>query len=80
MEFIDLLNAARSSGKSYAFAVITAAQGATPRHPGAKMVIYEDGTLAGTIGGGEIEQNVIAARLPADLRSRHNLLHDQLGS
>ena len=63
MEFIDLLNAARSSGKTYAFAVITAAQGGTPRHPGAKMVIYEDGTLAGTIGGGEIEQNVIADAL-----------------
>ena len=59
MEFADLLNTARSSGKAYAFAVITETEGATPRHPGAKMIVYEDGMIAGTIGGGEIEQHVI---------------------
>ncbi len=60
MDFIQDLNTANMSGKAFAAAVLTAAEGATPRHPGAKMIIYEDGTLAGTIGGGEIEQLVIA--------------------
>ena len=71
MNFIDLLNIAHSSGKAFAAAVITAAEGTTPRHPGTKMIIYEDGTLAGTIGGGEIELSVIrdahaclASRIP----------------
>ena len=59
MGFIDQLNTAHSSGKAFAAAVITAAEGTTPRHPGTKMIIYEDGTLAGTIGGGEIELSVI---------------------
>ena len=60
MEFIEDLNTAYSSGKAFAAAVLTAAEGVTPRHPGAKMIIYEDGTPAGTIGGGEIEQLVIS--------------------
>ena len=59
MDFIEMLNAAHNSGKAFAAAVITAAEGTTPRHPGTKMIIYEDGTLSGTIGGGEIEQAVI---------------------
>ncbi len=60
MGFIQDLNNAHVSGKAFAAAVLTAAEGATPRHPGAKMIIYEDGTFAGTIGGGDIEQDVIA--------------------
>ena len=59
MFFINLLNDAHNSGKAFAVAVITAAEGTTPRHPGTKMIVYEDGTLAGTIGGGEIELDVI---------------------
>ena len=59
MDFVEMLNTARNSGKAYAFALITAAEGATPRHPGAKMIVYEDGSIAGSIGGGEIERQVI---------------------
>ena len=57
--FINFLNDAHNSGKAFAVALITAAEGTTPRHPGTKMIIYEDGTLVGTIGGGEIELEVI---------------------
>jgi xanthine dehydrogenase accessory factor len=63
LEFLEQLNTAYSSGKAFAMAVITAADGTTPRHPGTKMIIYEDGTPAGTIGGGDIEQEVIANAL-----------------
>ena len=73
MDFLEMLNQARASGKAYAVAVITAAEGATPRHVGAKMIVYEDGELAGTIGGGEIEQIVIADALGC-LASRKPLM------
>ncbi len=63
MGFVEDLNTAHSSGKAFAAAVLTAAEGVTPRHPGAKMIVYDDGTFAGTIGGGEIEQLVIADAL-----------------
>lgn len=59
MEFLELLNKAHKSGKAFAAAVLTAAEGTTPRHPGTKMIIYEDGTTAGTIGGGDIEMAVL---------------------
>lgn len=59
MNFIDHLNDAHNSGKAFAVAVITDTEGTTPRHTGTKMIVYEDGTLSGTIGGGEIELDVI---------------------
>ena len=59
MDFIEILNKAHASGKAFAAAVLTAAEGTTPRHPGTKMIIYEDGTIAGTIGGGDIEMAVL---------------------
>lgn len=73
MDFIDLLNTAHTSGKAFAAAVITAAEGTTPRHPGTKMLIYENGMIAGTIGGGDIEQAVIRDALDC-LKSKKPLL------
>ena len=73
MNFIDTLNKAHSSGKAFAAAVITASEGTTPRHPGSKMLIYEDGTPEGTIGGGDIEQSVIEDALRC-ISSRRPLL------
>jgi len=60
MDFLEMLTTAQASGKAYAAAVIASAEGTTPRHPGSKMIIYEDGTQLGTIGGGEIEQFVVS--------------------
>lgn len=73
MDLIRELNAANSSGRAFVLAVITAAEGTTPRHPGTKMIVYEDGKQAGTIGGGEIEQTVLSDA-KACLESRKPLL------
>ena len=73
MDFIRELDRAQASGRAFAAAVLVSAEGATPRHPGAKMIVYEDGTAAGTIGGGEIEQLVITDALDC-LRIRKPLL------
>lgn len=40
---------------------IIRSQGSTPRHPGSKMLVYEDGHISGTIGGGELESRIISA-------------------
>ena len=63
MDFIEMLNAARSSGKAFAEVILTATEGTTPRHAGTRMIVSEDGTISGTIGGGDIEQLVIADAL-----------------
>ena len=40
-------------GETVALATIVRAQGSTPRATGAKMLVLRDGTIRGTIGGGE---------------------------
>jgi len=59
------LNAAQK-GKNYAFAtIIEATVKGTPRKAGAKMVVFDDGSSFGTIGGGRNEKAAIAECLKA---------------
>ncbi|MCR4336237.1 MAG: XdhC/CoxI family protein [Candidatus Omnitrophica bacterium] len=53
-------------GQSYAFAtVVDSTVKGTPRKAGAKMVVFADGSLEGTIGGGRNEKAATAACLEA---------------
>ncbi len=60
---IELLQQARRfqrEGKAGVLATVVGASVSTPRKSGAKMLILEDGTVTGTIGGGLVEANVMA--------------------
>ncbi len=46
--------------KPAAVATIVKTMGASPREVGAKMLVYADGTIVGSVGGGEMEARVIA--------------------
>ena len=59
-----LLNASKA-GEACAVATVAKVSGSAPRETGAKMVIYQDGRSAGTIGGGKFESLVIAEALRA---------------
>ena len=48
-----------------ALATIVRSRGSTPRHGASKLLVYEDGTSIGTVGGGELERRVHAAALEA---------------
>ncbi len=48
-----------STGRPFAIATIISQQGSTPRMPGTKMIIAENGTFEGTVGGGMLEAAVI---------------------
>lgn len=48
-------------GKGVAIASVIGAKGSTPRHLGARMIVASDGTQLETVGGGKIEQLVVAA-------------------
>ncbi len=52
---------ALDEGRGVAIATVIGAHGSTPRHLGARMAVLDDGTHYGTIGGGKIEQVVVAA-------------------
>jgi xanthine dehydrogenase accessory factor len=42
-----------------ALCTLIRSQGSTPRHSGSKMLVYQDGSIIGTVGGGEVENRVI---------------------
>jgi xanthine dehydrogenase accessory factor len=45
--------------KAGVFCTIIRSQGSTPRGVGSKMIVYPDGSILGTVGGGEVENRVI---------------------
>ncbi|MFH1215289.1 MAG: XdhC family protein [Pseudomonadota bacterium] len=47
--------------KPAALATVIETSGSTPRKAGAKMLVYQSGSIAGTIGGGKAEADTIAA-------------------
>lgn len=59
-----------------ALCIITSTKGSTPRKAGAKMLVYENGQIAGTIGGGALEQEIITVALSA-IESGRTVLYDQ---
>ena len=52
---------ALDGGRGVAIAAVIGAHGSTPRHLGARMAVAADGEQWGTVGGGKIEQLVVAA-------------------
>jgi xanthine dehydrogenase accessory factor len=56
---IKLLSEAIDSGTSAAFVTVISVGGSTPREAGAKMLVYADGRIEGTVGGGSIEAMTI---------------------
>ena len=51
------------SNETGVLCTIVRSQGSTPRHAGSKMVVYPDGHILGTIGGGELENRIISEAL-----------------
>ncbi len=59
LQIFQELAEAQKTGKTVALATVIKAQGSVPRHAGSKMLIYSNGTISGTIGGGEMEARVV---------------------
>ena len=70
------------AGEPVALVTVVSVSGSTPRHTGARMLVRDDGSIVGSIGGGKIELEAIEAARPvaagaavAARFSRH-LVHD----
>ncbi len=48
-----------------ALCTVVRSSGSTPRHAASKMLVYPDGHILGTVGGGELENRVIKEALQA---------------
>jgi xanthine dehydrogenase accessory factor len=53
----------RGEGRSSALATIVQCVGSSPQREGAKMLVRDDGSISGTLGGGCLEAEVIQAAL-----------------
>jgi len=63
MELFQEISRLLEEGRSFVLATVVEAQGSTPQKPGSKMVVLEDGTVRGTVGGGAIEKQIVDAAL-----------------
>ena len=55
--FLSALRAIEE-GNPVALVILTKAKGSTPRNPGAMMLVFQDGSTVGTVGGGVIEKRL----------------------
>ena len=69
-----LINEAGARGERVVVATVALTRGSTPQQRGAKMLFFENGEVAGTVGGGCIEAEVWAEAREA-LRSGQSALH-----
>lgn len=53
------------NNETAALCTVVRSSGSTPRHSTAKMLVYPDGRILDTVGGGELENRVIAEALQA---------------
>jgi xanthine dehydrogenase accessory factor len=54
-----------AQNKPGALCTIVRSAGSTPRHISSKMLVYPDGSILGSVGGGEMENRVIAEAIQA---------------
>jgi xanthine/CO dehydrogenase XdhC/CoxF family maturation factor len=69
-----LINEAAARGERVVVATVAHTRGSTPQQRGAKMLFFQDGEVAGTVGGGCIEAEVWAEAKEA-MRSGKSQLH-----
>lgn len=76
----QILREIQEKGQLAALCTIVATKGSTPAKTGTKMIVYNNNTIRGTIGGGNLEKKVIenAQRVIREKKPalfRHDLLH-----
>ena len=63
MDIYEEILKLRSEGRISSLATIVQCNGSTPQKIGAKMLVRDDGSIFGTIGGGSLEAEVIKSAL-----------------
>lgn len=70
----------KKEGKSAALATVIAASGSTPREEGSKMLIKKDGSIVGSVGGGNLEALVQKAALDVIAGGKTRTIHFDLSA
>ena len=78
MSLLRQLAEATDGGVAVASATVVDTSRSVPRRAGAKMLVYRDGSISGTVGGGEMEARVVAEAAAALGDGRCRLLSYRL--
>jgi xanthine dehydrogenase accessory factor len=74
MSVFQALAELEEENRAGALCMVVRSKGSTPRRAGSKMLVYPDGKITGTVGGGELENRVIAEALEALSDGRPRML------
>ena len=77
-EIFDQLQSALTRGEPVVLATVAATRGSTPRRAGARMLVRDDGSSLGTIGGGCGEAEVLEEAMEAHKDGRPRLVRVDL--
>ena len=78
MSLLRQISEAVDGGAAVASATVVDTSRSVPRRAGAKMLVYRDGSISGTVGGGEMEARVVAEAVAALGDGRCRLLSYRL--
>lgn len=78
LRILHELNAAVADARPVVLATIVATKRSVPRHTGTKMLVYGDGTTVGTVGGGQMEAEVVAVAQDSLRRGRPRMVEYEL--
>ncbi|RPH95700.1 hypothetical protein EHM69_03600 [candidate division KSB1 bacterium] len=73
-----VVEAVESGNTAYAVTVVLS-EGSAPQVCGAKMLVYADGTIRGTVGGGDVERKIIEDLVRETPRIPHTVKYDLAG-
>ena len=72
-EIVDEVLSELRTGRPFALVRLVAERGSTPREAGAEMLVRADGSIAGTIGGGLLEANMMGRAVEVIATGRSEL-------
>jgi xanthine dehydrogenase accessory factor len=78
MSLLNQLADAVDGGVAVASATVVDTSRSVPRRAGAKMLVFRDGAISGTVGGGEMEARVVSEAVAALTDGRCRLLSYRL--
>ena len=76
MNIIDITKKISQSSQNGIICTIVKVEGTASRQPGSKMIVWQDGTTNGTIGGGEFEHEMKSKALELLLSTKTNNLFE----
>jgi len=77
--FVQQIESAFKTGKPFALITVVSSAGSAPQVPGASMLVFPDGSIQGTVGGGAVEHHLMGLARTALSQGASQLVQVDLG-